>query len=335
MLTWAQTEYVIQKGDTILKIADKNIGTTDKKDPRRYDFARKIQKLNPNIKNMNQLEPGKILLIPNKDKPVFVDIKKPSMPEARTHSKPTSEDGTTKRIEPLPMALKENSHNQVMNEDQEHHPNFILIQPRYQLLHLEAKNLTTRTDATMKSKNSYGLDIQYGKIINDQFHLLFQVGLSKTDFTEIEGDATSVNHTSETTKSFGLGVAYEVSQNLNIDFIIFYADRTFLVPDTSGAYKLESLGIPGAELNISWNFYSNPSNFFGISAIGEYVGNYTKDDIDYKSALEPLGAIYWKSNYGIDHTNYKATLTYKHGHLKTNVSEQSEEISTGGLGFYF
>lgn len=73
---FAQTHYRIEKGDTVLKIADKVIGTNSKADPRRYEYAKKVQKLNPEIKNLNQLEPGQTILIPTKDMPSFIDIRK-------------------------------------------------------------------------------------------------------------------------------------------------------------------------------------------------------------------------------------------------------------------
>lgn len=326
----AQTQYIVRKGDTILKIADKNLGTTDKKDLRRYEYAKKIQKLNPNIKNFNQLEPGQTLIIPAKDMPVFVDIKKPAPAE-----RPAVEVRPAKPVVQEILIPKEAPVESAIHKLTEAHPNFIFLQPRYQIVQLESRDLATDTEADLKSKSSFGIDLQYRKIINEQFHLLFQAGLTQTHFKDIEGAATEINHTSETTKSFGVGLAYEATHSLHLELMMSYADRSFLLPEGSGIYKLESVGIPGAELNLSWDFYAANLNTFGISAIGEYIGNYSKDNIDYKSSFEPFGALYWRSNYGPDRNNYKISFTYKHGHQKTNVSEQKEELMVLGLGFYF
>ncbi|MGE3757597.1 MAG: LysM peptidoglycan-binding domain-containing protein, partial [Pseudobdellovibrionaceae bacterium] len=62
--SWAQAPYVVREGDTLLNIADKMIGTTDKKDPRRYEYAKKIRALNPQIHDPNSLEPGQTLNLP-------------------------------------------------------------------------------------------------------------------------------------------------------------------------------------------------------------------------------------------------------------------------------
>ena len=64
VFSWAQTQYVVRKGDTLLKIADKSLGATKKTDPRRYEVAKKIRELNPNMKNPNALEPGETIVVP-------------------------------------------------------------------------------------------------------------------------------------------------------------------------------------------------------------------------------------------------------------------------------
>lgn len=327
----AQTQYIVQKGDTVLKIADKNLGTTERKDPSRYDYAKQIQKLNPEIKDLNLLLPGQTLIIPTKNKPAAVERQKIQV----TPQAIAAEPAPVPVVAPPPPLTEPPAH-VVTHHEVENHRNFLFVQPRIQIVNLDVENLATETEAKLKSKTSFGLDLQYGKIINEKFHLLFQAGITQTNYKDIEGDATAIDHKSETSKAFGVGLAYEVTPALHLDFMMLYADHTFLLPGVVAAeYKLESVTIPGAELNVSWEFYSGSTNILGVSVIAEYIANYTKDEIDYKSALEPFGALYWKSNLGHDETNYKATLTYKHGHQKTNVSEQKEELASLGFGLYF
>lgn len=358
-LSWAQSRYVVRRGDTVLKIADRKLHITDKKDPRRYDYAKQVRKLNPEIKDLNQLEPGQSITLPEdsneatavaehaseKDSPAVLIKENPALAPIHevsangetttTHlPAPKAEDAeaASAAVTPAATPAASNSH---PDSSEEHHANFFFIQPRYQMIHLEVENPATEGKASLKSKSSFGLDLQYGKIINDRFHLLLQGGVTQTAFQSPEDEATSLNHDSESLKSLGIGVAYEATHTLHLDFMFQYAERTFLLPGTSGTYKLEAVAIPGAELNLSWDLYSGSANIFGVSAIAEYIANAAKEDVDYKSALEPIGALYWRSNFGADRANYKATLMYKHGHQKTSVSEQKEELMSLGVGVYF
>lgn len=360
VVSWAQAPYVVRKGDTLLNIADKVIETTDKKDPRRYEFAQKIRALNPQIKNPNALEPGQTLTLPEQPKTIIVEkIESASVPISEPISESAAEpvpdhaptqveatESTPIQAPPPPAAhatpeehaAPAHSPTEAPAEHAtEHHASghqdFIFVQPRYQTVKLKTTDLATHTKATMKAKSSYGLDLQYGKILNDSFHLLFQAGITQTQFKDI--DVGTVNHKSETLTSYAIGIAYEATSTLHLDLMAMLADRTFLLPVATDEYELEAHAIPGAELNISWDFYSGDSNVFGISAIGEYIAEFKKHGIKYKAAMEPLGALYWKSKYGHDHVNYKVTLTYKHGHQETSISEQSEDLGILGIGFYF
>ncbi|MGE0631867.1 MAG: LysM peptidoglycan-binding domain-containing protein [Pseudobdellovibrionaceae bacterium] len=350
--SWAQAPYVVREGDTLLNIADKMIGTTDKKDPRRYEYAKKIRALNPQIHDPNSLEPGQTLNLPAQANsthaqrevhPALESAPEPVQTPTRELAPapglvpapaPTHTSAPEEHTAPAHSSTKTQAHaeHSAQPHASEHH-DFIFIQPRYQTLKLKTTNVVTHTKATMKAQSSYGLDLQYGKILNDDFHLLFQAGITQTIFNDIS--AGTVNHKSETLKSFALGIAYEATSTLHLDLMAMYADRTFLLPVTATEHELEAVSIPGAELNISWDLYSGDSNIFGISAIGEYIGAVKKHGVEYKAAMEPLGALYWKSKYGHDDVNYKVTLTYKHGHQKTNISEQSEDLGIFGLGFYF
>ncbi|MBL7544096.1 MAG: LysM peptidoglycan-binding domain-containing protein [Bdellovibrionaceae bacterium] len=395
---WAQTQYVVRKGDTLLKIADKSLGITNGSDPRRYDFVKKVRGLNPELKNPNELEPGQTIIIPNVSKtasdekvrpvkkpvvvvtpPVTVDpssvgsqsagaadaapsemgsptpttveapiqssVSKPELPPPTTapvtepspaqHSaSPTPQPADSTALTPPHVAATSSSTAKHGNE--EHH-NFFFVQPRYQTLKIDTKETATDTTASMTAQSSAGLDIQYGLILNHRFHLLFQAGVTQTQFKDIEGDNTpTVNHKSETLKSFAVGVALEATSTLHLDLMLMYADRTFLLPGaTLPEYELHAISLPGAELNISWDIYSGSSNVFGISAIGEYIGEATKDLVEYKSTVEPIGALYWKSKYGHDRLNYKVTLMYKHGNQDTSLTKQNEDLGVLGVGFFF
>jgi hypothetical protein len=363
-LAWSQTEYVVREGDTLLKIADRSLGSVDKKDPRRYEYAKTLVKLNPELKNPNALVPGQTILLPGDP----VSLKQAAVKEtapAKETAAPEAEAPAVEKVgslkpvaaataviaakpepqvtvppapvAPLPapspsMEVKPEAH----SAEAAHH-GFIFVQPRYQTVKLTSENESTHTEATMKSNSSVGFDLQYGKIINERWHLLFQAGLTSTQFGDIEhGAGTVINHKSETLKSFGVGVAYEATPSLHVDLMALYTEQSFLLPEaTLGEYKLEAIALPGVEFNISWDFYSGARNIIGLSAIGEYLGNATKDGVEYKSSLDPYGALYWKSNFGADRVNYKVTLTYKHGHQETSVNKKKEDVGTVGVGFYF
>lgn len=339
VLSWSQTDYVVRKGDTLLKIADKALGANSSQ---RYEFVKKIRSLNPDLKNVNAIEPGQTLKIPSDTKAVVVEK---AVQPAATPTPAAAETPAPAPVTSVPMitqtplnahASAPSTHEKNTHGEVSSHSNFFFIQPRYQMLEIKTKELATKTNVSMKSQSSFGLDVQYGWILNDQFHLLFQAGITQTQFNDIKGDTpVSVNHKKETLKSFAAGVAYEATHTLHLDLMLMYADRTFLLPATLPDYELEAVAIPAAELNISWDFYAGDSNIFGVSAIGEYLLSAKKNGVDYKSAFEPFGALYWKSNYGHDNMNYKATLTYKHGHQKTSISDQKEDLTALGFGFYF
>jgi hypothetical protein len=225
---------------------------------------------------------------------------------------------------------------QLVKSHEAAHHNFFFLQPRYQTLEISTKEIATDTTAKMKADSSIGLDLQYGVILNHKFHMLFQAGVTQTQFKDIEGDSPlTVNHKSETLKSFGLGIAYDITSRLHLDLMLMHADRTFLLPAVLPAYELTAVAIPGAELNISWDVYSGASNIFGVSAIAEFIGNLKKNDVEYKSTVESIGALYWKSNNGHDRKNYKVTVLYKKGHQDTSLTKQNEDVGVLGVGFYF
>lgn len=363
---WSQTEYVVRNGDTLLKIADKALGNSDRKDPRRYEFVKGLIKLNPSLKNPNALVPGQTILLPTdavaaKETPA----KEVAVKEAPVKEAPATEAAANEKVQslkpvaaaaeaiaakpapqiaapaptPAPAAAeaKPASEEKPVAEakHEEAHHNFIFVQPRYQTVKLVSEEEATATEATMKSTSSVGLDLQYGVILNSRWHLLFQGGVTSTQFGNITDGVSTVNHKSEVLKSFAAGVAYEATPSLHLDLLALYTEQSFLLPVTAGDYELKAVAFPGAELNASWDFYTGASNIFGVSAIGEYLAAVTKDSVEYKSILEPYGALYWKSNKGPDHVNYKVTLTYKHGHQETSLAKKVEQLSVLGVGFYF
>lgn len=351
---WSQTEYVVRNGDTLLKIADKALGNSDRKDPRRYEFVKGLIKLNPSLKNPNALVPGQTILLPTeavaaKEAPA----KEVAVKEAPVKEAAATETAANEKVQSLkpvaaaaeaiaakpapPIAAPAPTPAPVPAEakHEEAHHNFIFVQPRYQTVKLVSEEEATATEATMKSTSSVGLDLQYGVILNSRWHLLFQGGVTSTQFGDITDGVSTVNHKSEVLKSFAAGVAYEATPSLHLDLLALYTEQSFLLPVTAGDYELKAVAFPGAELNVSWDFYTGASNIFGVSAIGEYLAAVTKDSVEYKSILEPYGALYWKSNKGPDHVNYKVTLTYKHGHQETSLAKKVEQLSVLGVGFYF
>lgn len=382
VFSWSQTSYVVRKGDTLLKIADKTLGSPDKKDPRRYEIVKKIRALNPDLKDPNVLELGQTLTIPNDiqittaaksvaapqvalkpppsavtahpAEPVVVPVvepaikaelpppsfeKEPVSAHEETPAKPVPPSVQASAVDTKPAPALEVVKPQEAKKEEAHH-NFFFVQPRYQIVKIKAKEIATETEASMTSKSSFGVDVQYGVVLSERLHMLFQAGVTSTQFKdiEIEGDSAIVpvvDHKSETLKSFSLGIGYQVASRMLVDFMLMYADRTFLLPHALPDYELHAVAIPGAELNVSFDIFKGTSNIFGISFIGEFIGALTKDHVEYKSTVEPIGALYWKSNRGHDRMNYKVTLMYKKGHQDTDISKQHEDLGSLGVGFYF
>ena len=368
-LVFAETNYTVRKGDTLLSIVDSQMGTPGKKDPRRYQWAQRLQALNPHIRNPNALEPGDVITIPastgsTAKSPAVKAPPTPAATPAATSPKPTAilisaptkapsatvvpaAVETSEANEPLPSFVipAEKAENAATpNAEPTHaaatptpshddgHSDFIGIQPRFQLLNLKVIDQATKTEAKMDAKSSAGLDLQYGKILNEKWHLLAQVGMTYTEFKAIEGAAgATIDHARETQKFFALGFAYELTHSLHFDALAVAADRTFIIPTSPTTYELKGVMIPGAEANLSWDILHGNSYVAGASLIGEYIAALKKDDIEYKSSLEPVGALYWTSKLGDHRVNYRASLTFKKGHQDTNVSEQKEEAAIAGL----
>lgn len=336
VFAWSQTEYFVVEGDTLLKIADKNLGNTDRANPARYEFVRQMLKLNPSIQNPNSLEPGQTIILPRNAHPKIstVEITEPTVTlkvpdQAQTPAPVEAPVEPPVEVAPTPTEeLKPQAH-------QSEHHNFFFIQPRYQTVELVSKDEVAHTKAKMKSESSVGLDLQYGVILNENYHLLFQGGVTSTQFGDLKGVSANVNHKSETLSYLAAGVALEASPTWHIDLMALYAQHTFLLPHSATEYELEAIAIPALELNISWDYLVTGKNIFGISAIGEYLSAVKKDGVEYKSTFEPFGALYWKSNNGHDKMNYKATLMYKHGHQETSVAKKAEDMTTLGVGVYF
>lgn len=347
-MAFAETSYTVRKGDTLLSIVDREMGFENKKDPRRYQWAQRIRAQNPQIKNPNALEPGDVLTLPDfpgakKTEPQIA--LKPAVPVSPVAAPITAPPAETEHepakpailvaappapIEP-PATPPPPAHENHEAHAGDHH-DFIGIQPRFQFLTLKATDEATREEAKLTSKSSVGLDLQYGKILNDKWHLLAQVGYTSTEFNPIDGVAgATINHSRESQTIFALGAAYEISPSLHIDAFLNTADRTFVIPTGPGTWELKGVMIPGAEANLSWDFVQGNGYVVGGSVIAEYIAALTKDDIKYKSTLEPVGALYWTSKRGHDRLNYRVSVVYKNGHQHTNVSEQKEEAAIAGL----
>lgn len=351
--SFAQAEYTIKKGDTLLKIADENLKTQNKKDPRRFEFAQKIKELNPNLKNPNQLEPGQMIIIPN------VIVSEPKLAAEASSPGPTEEKPTkpvmneivemAKASEPVKTpeppdeikiekpSEKAPEENTTQAESQSHaeHHDFIFVQARYQMHTFKPQDLSTKTKSTVESKSGFGLDLQYGKVLNHHWHLLAQGSLTQVAFKDFQESGRTLDPKSKNLKFFGLGAAYVFTDNLFADLLITYADRSFFLPANANDYTLKIYMIPGADFNLTWEFLHLDQDIFGVSGIAEYVSAYKKDNVEYKAAVEPLAALYWKSKFGHESLNYKASVLYKHGHSKTTISDQYEDMIALGFGVYF
>lgn len=339
----AQITYTVRPGDTLLSIVDREMGISNKKDPRRYQWAQKIRAQNPQIKNPNALEPGDVINLPERPdaKPV-VQAPPPTPPAhepAPTLPAPAPVPAKPALLvsapvaPPAPVELPAVPHAEAPASHAEGaHHDFVGLQPRFQFLSLKATDEATKEEAKLTAKASVGLDLQYGKILNDKWHLLAQVGFTYTEFKPIEGIAgVTIDHSQESQKFFALGVAYEISHSLHFDAFINTADRTFLIPTGTGTWELKGVMIPGAEANLSWDFIQGQGYVVGGSVIAEHIAELSKDDVKYKSSLEPVGALYWTSKRGAEKLNYRASVLYKNGHQHTSVSEQKEEALIAGL----
>lgn len=358
-LSFADTTYTVRAGDTLLNIADRGLNATgEKKDPRRYEIARKIRAKNPQLKNPNSLNPGDTLTLPDMPHPMVANagaaavVKQKASVHATAHAElptptpaehppveppvpptpvvtntpPPPAPKPVPEVEPLPPTPPPH---QAEAHGGDHH-DFIGLQPRFRMVTLKTTDLIAEKEYTMKSKSSAGIDLNYAKVLNEQAHLLLSLGFTYTEFKDIDNGAT-INHTRESQKAFNIGFAYDILPTLHFDLLLGAADRTFVIPTALDTFELKSLLIPGGELNLSWDFVQTNTYAVGVSAIGEYMASLNKDNVEYKSSFEPMGALYWTSRNGHDQVNYKVSVVYKNGHQKTNLTEQKEELITAGL----
>lgn len=345
LLTFADTAYTVRKGDTLLSIADRELGITNKKDPRRYQFAQRLREMNPHLSNPNSLETGVVLTIPDAPKAVpsaktsdraaarreiTLPAPAPAPAAAPEHAPAPPPPEAASKVAPEAAAeAAPESHAKADAAGDDEHSDFLVFQPRVHASSLEATDEATHATAKLTSKSGLGFDLQYGKILSEKWHVLAQLGYTTTQFKDLEAaTGSTIDHLEETQKSFALGAAYEISHALHFDVLFLTAERTFIVPGAvAGTWELKGVLIPGLEANLSWDFLHGSSWAAGASLIAEGFAGAKKDSIDYKSAVEPVGALYWKSNRGHDRLNYRAAATFKNGRQHTSVSEQKENAT--------
>lgn len=360
----ADTTYTVRAGDTLLSIADRTLGDVqNKKDPRRYEVARKIKAKNPQLKDPNSLTPGETITIPDANssdksarpaKPAPAPVAKAPvipppapLPEPE-HAAPTEVATSEPAIPiikqeqatapaPAPAKAEQAAPAEAHASGGHHEENFdyIAVQPRYQFTHIKVKDLATDEEYKTDSKTSAGIDLQYAKAFGERTRLLVQFGYTSTQYKQFDSATRTLEHLNETQMSYGLGVANELTSTLHLDAMAKMADRTFLIPVDAATYEAHKMMLPGAELALGWDFVSTNSYVVGGSLIGEYIGGATKDGIKYKSAVDPLAMLYFTSKRGSDKMNYRVSALYDKRDQNTDVTEQVEDTWVAGLTLYF
>lgn len=337
---FADSTHVVQQGDTILNIADRVIGIqNDKKDIRRYQFARKIIAKNPNLRDPNSLTPGQKLVIPDYPKPqipppVFVQstqatLEYPTEVEATpvVASKPEPQPQI---VPELPPPVKDTP-----LEHAEHHGGVFMIQPRVQLDHYEIKNKSSGQKASLSSKSNAGLTLGYGVAAGEKSHVMIEIGASNVQMKSFSEEQLILDNNSVWLKNIALGFEIGLLSSVHLHLLAMVNDYPVIVPTEIDTYTVKSVMMPGAEAAFVWDFLHMESSAIGLSVAGEYLADGKVDSVKYSSGFEPAGTVFWKSEHGPQKTNYRVDLRYNVSAQKSELTEQHGESWGLRLGLSF
>lgn len=343
LTAFADTSYVVQKGDTLLKLSDRLLGQPNH--PQRYAKMREIVNKNPALGDRNVLTPGERIILPDAPAEVVAAAiaksppappKKPAPPKVpplppaapKAPAPPdapipvaevpvapppelpvTSEDAKLSDkplppVPPPPPPVPPPHHAEATHsEHAEGHADFWFVQPRYRMTELEVSDKTTHEHATSESEMNAGLSVGYAKAFGKMSHVVLAAGL---DFAKMGGvgHGDMLKDETQTLKSVSLAWERELPFNLELEVKAFYNDMMFLTADGVDTYKIKSIAVPGAEVGLGWAFWQLTNSAVGAAVSAEYAMEVKSAGLTYESVIDPNYAIFWDSE------KYRVSLTY-------------------------
>lgn len=346
----ADSTYKVRKGDTILKIADKTIGiTNDKKDPRRYKFAKEILAKNPALKEPYNLEPGQTIVLPDfkkaktsaprKAAPAIVnELPEESVQETGRAKKEDTVQSENMKLPvrvPKPQPLPEiptpvYQEPEVIGETpsalveapkpHHNHNDFFFLQPRYQTDSYHLKNKTTDQKLELSSQSNLGMNLGYGKAWGESSAFVIEGGVSSVQMKNFAEEELTFDKRTILLKNLALGSETHLTPSVQVVTFLTYADYLVMVPDNLGTYFLKSVMMPGVEIALSWDAVHFGSSALGVNLTAGYIADGTLDGLKYTTGFEPAYALYWKSENGANQTNYRVDL-------RAGVSSQNSDLA--------
>jgi hypothetical protein len=351
--SFADTEYVVRPGDTVLRIADRALRITDRSDPRRFDFAKKILAQNPQIKNKNALEIGDKITIPATGERAVASeapekapapeeiVEEKAVPEKVEESMaPEAVVPEVKKVvleeEPKVNAPKEVEPAKAHGSDREIEPSdFFAVEPRYVFNSYKVKDKQADKDLNLYSKVNAGIGFTYGKMLTHDLVLLFEAGAQYTQMRSLHDPQGDLVEQSQWLKDFAIGVEYEIVYSLSVEAKATLADHLFILPRGGMEYAVEGVLIPGGEIALNWAFLQQRSFFIGIGVGAEYAGWASKSGRTYKSVIDPAASLYWQTRRGEHKTNYRLAATYSASGQSSDVTDQDGTNIGANFSFVF
>ncbi|MBX3021787.1 MAG: LysM peptidoglycan-binding domain-containing protein [Bdellovibrionales bacterium] len=342
-LTLADTTYVVRRGDTVLKIADRQLGdTTGAKDPRRYALARQILAKNPDVKDGNALTIGQTLVIPGM--PTKEAAAVTAAPPATVAQAPTTEPAEKAVVAEAAHPVAAASAEAAPPVHQEHstsvahgqHPDFWTLQPRVQMVDFHTKDRTTHEKVELHSQLFTGLGLGYGWALGDHSHLLFEVGANYAGVKATSHHDYSIQKKELWLKNFSFGYETRLTHSLHLHVVAQLNDYLILVPTSvASVYAVRSVQMPVAEVALGWSFLHMSSSVLGLGAAAEYVFPGKDAGVKYKTGFEPAATLYWQSENGADQVNYRVDVRYQPTAQKSDFIDQHGTGYGLRLGFVF
>lgn len=334
-LVSANTSYVVQGGDTILKIADRSLGIeNNRSDPRRYQFAREIIANNPSLKNPNQLTPGQTLIIPgggeSASAPTPIAAETPQMSENPVLMPPPPAMNTAQIVPQYPLESPaappapavehppiHQTHASTANQS------YLFIQPRFTVDEFKTKDIAAKKEIKTKSALNTGLNLGYGFAVGHSGHLIVEGGANYSQLAKPSASDITLSNKVMWMKNFGLGYERALTPSVHVHAMALMSDYLVVIPtETAYDYTVDTVTMPAADLTLGWHFLHLSSSTFGISASGEYVFDAKKNGVKYKTGFEPAGTLSWETHRPHGLTNYRVALRYQPSAQKSDAIDQ-------------
>ena len=215
-ISCAARAYFVRRGDTLSKIAAKNISTPVYG---KNGSLEKILLLNPQIKNADVIIPGQeISLAAPAKEPEFVT----SSPERPT--------------------VPRKGHA------------ILSVTPEFMSTEIKGIDRLTGAQAHLASKSNFGLTASYGQSWSDNFRTEFYFGLNKLSMKE-PGTGGAIANAEQTLFSFGASAGFLLDDEIMVDTGISLSQRPYLKAISESTVNIDATAVPNIFVQSSYDFF--------------------------------------------------------------------------------